>query len=50
MPGQSRLLLLVGGWLSIRRPRLGRWVAAIATLYLVALAVAWFFMSGKPAL
>jgi hypothetical protein len=42
------LLLLVGGWLSIRRPRLGPWVAAIATLYLVALAVAWFFMSGKP--
>ena len=42
------LLLLVGGWLSIRRPKLGPWVAVIATLYLVALAVAWFFMSGKP--
>jgi hypothetical protein len=42
------LLLLVGGWLSIRRPRLGPWIAGIAAVYLVALAVAWFFMSGKP--
>jgi hypothetical protein len=44
------VVLLVSGWFSIRRPRLGPWVAAIATLYLVALAVAWFFMSGKPSL
>jgi len=42
------LALLVIGWLAIKRPRLGGWVAAVATLYLVALAVAWFFMSGKP--
>jgi hypothetical protein len=42
------VLLLLGGWLSIRRPRLGPWVAGIATLFLVALAVAWFFMSAKP--
>ena len=44
------VLLLVGGWFSIRKPRLGRWVAGIATIYLAALAVAWFFMSGKPSL
>jgi len=42
------ILLLLGGWFSIRRPRLGPWVAGVAALYLVALAVAWFFMSGKP--
>lgn len=44
------LLLLVLGWLAIRRPRLGGWFAGVATLYLVALAVAWFFMSGKPSI
>jgi hypothetical protein len=44
------LLLLVVGWFSIRRPRLGGLVAGLATLYLVALAVAWFFMSGKPSI
>jgi hypothetical protein len=42
------LLLLLLGWLSVRRPRLGAWVAGISTLYLVALAVAWFYMSAKP--
>ena len=42
------LLLLAGGWFSIRRPKLGPWVAGIAAVYLVALAVAWFFMSAKP--
>jgi hypothetical protein len=42
------ILLLVVGWFSIRRPRLGGLLAGLATLYLVALAVAWFFMSGKP--
>jgi len=42
------LALLVLGWLVIRRPRLGGWIAALSTLYLVALAVAWFFMSAKP--
>jgi hypothetical protein len=42
------IILLIAGWFSIRRPRLGPWVAGVATLYLVALAVAWFLMSGKP--
>lgn len=44
------LLLLIFGWLAIRRPRLGVWLAGVATLYLVALAVAWFFMSAKPSI
>ena len=44
------LLLLVFGWLAVRRPRLGGVLAGVATLYLVALAVAWFLMSGKPSL
>jgi len=44
------IILIVLGWFSIRRPRLGPWVAGVATLYLVALAVAWFFMSGKPSI
>jgi hypothetical protein len=42
------LLLLVLGWFAIRRPRLGGWFVGVATLYLVALAVAWFYMSAKP--
>ncbi len=42
------VLLLVFGWLSTRRPRLGGVLAGLATIYLVALAVAWFFMSAKP--
>ena len=42
------IILLIAGWLSIRRPRLGPWVAGVATLYLIALGVAWFFMSAKP--
>jgi hypothetical protein len=42
------IVLLIAGWFSIRRPRVGPWVAGVAALYLVALAVAWFFMSGKP--
>jgi hypothetical protein len=42
------IVLLIAGWFSIRRPRLGPWIAGVATLYLVALAIAWFFMSGKP--
>lgn len=47
--GAVLILLLLGvGWLAVRRPRLGPWLAGIATLYIVALAVAWFFMSGKP--
>jgi hypothetical protein len=42
------LLLLLFGWLSTRRPRLGGVLAALATIYLLALGVAWFAMSGKP--
>ena len=42
------LLLLIVGWLAVRRPRLGPWLAGVATLYLIALGVAWFFMSAKP--
>jgi hypothetical protein len=44
------LLLLVFGWLSTRqrRRRIDWVVAALATIYLVVLAVAWFFMSYKP--
>jgi hypothetical protein len=48
--GLFTLLLLVFGWLSTRRPRLDGVVAALATIYLVVLVVAWFFMSGKPSL
>jgi uncharacterized membrane protein YhiD involved in acid resistance len=44
------LALLVLGWLAIKRRRLGGWVAGLSTLYLIALAVAWFFMSGKPSI
>jgi hypothetical protein len=40
--------LLILGWLAIKRPRLGGWVAVLATLYLIALGVAWFYMSAKP--
>jgi hypothetical protein len=42
------LLLLIFGWLAIKRPRLGGWLAALATVYAVALGVAWFYMSAKP--
>jgi len=42
------LALLALGWLAVRRPRLGPWLAGLATLYLIALGDAWFFMSGKP--
>jgi hypothetical protein len=43
--------LLVLGYLSARRDGRGRLAiafAALAPVYLVALAVAWFAMSGKP--
>jgi len=39
--------LTLVAWLSTRRPRLGTALAGIATLYLGALGVAWFFMSTK---
>jgi len=42
------LLLLILGWLAIKRPRLGGWLAALSTIYVVALGVAWFYMSAKP--
>lgn len=44
------LLLLLLGWLSRRRPKLGGAVAALSLLYIAALAFAWFAMSGKPSL
>ena len=44
------IILLILSWLARRRPRLGPWLAGVATLYALALAVAWFFMSAKPSL
>ena len=47
--GLFTLLLLIFGWQSTRRPgRLDGVVGSLASIYLVALAVAWFFMSAKP--
>ena len=34
-------------WLAPRRPRAGSALAGLASLYLVALGVAWFFMTTK---
>jgi hypothetical protein len=45
------LLSVVFGWLSVRKPDRGwptRTVTALAVLYLAALLVATFAMSGKP--
>jgi hypothetical protein len=45
------LLSLIFGWLSVRKPDRGwpaRTVTALAALYLAALLVAMFAMSGKP--
>jgi hypothetical protein len=45
------LLAVIFGWLSVRKPDRGwpaRTVAALALLYLAALLVAVFAMSGKP--
>jgi hypothetical protein len=42
------IVLLVLGWLALKRPRLGPWLAGVALVYALALGVAWFFMSGKP--
>jgi hypothetical protein len=48
--GIAILLMLVLGWLSRRRPNLGRAVAVLSVLYLLALGFAWFAMSYKPSL
>jgi hypothetical protein len=42
------LALLLVSWLAWKRPHLGSLVAALGTLYIVALGVAWFAMSYKP--
>jgi len=42
------LLLTLLAWLSKRRPWAGQLVAGLSSLYLVALGVAWFYMSAKP--
>jgi hypothetical protein len=45
------LLSLIFGWLSVRKPERGwpaRTVLALALIYLAALLVAMFAMSGKP--
>ena len=34
-------------WLAPRRPRAGTFLAGLASIYLVALGVAWFFMTTK---
>jgi hypothetical protein len=40
--------LTLVAWLALRRGRAGRLLAGLATLYLVLLGVAVFFMSAKP--
>jgi len=42
------LLLTLLAWLALRRARAGVWFAGLATLYVVALGVAWWAMSAKP--
>ncbi len=43
------LALTVLGWLALRRrPSVGRYFAGLASVYLVALGVAWWAMSAKP--
>jgi hypothetical protein len=48
-PG-ALLLIIVGilAWISIRKGRVLLAVPILASIYLLALAVAWFAMSGKP--
>jgi hypothetical protein len=36
------------GWLAPRRPKAGKFLAALSVLYLLALGVAWFAMTAKP--
>jgi asparagine N-glycosylation enzyme membrane subunit Stt3 len=51
-PGAVLLLVLgILAWLSLRRNGIGRLALAVpvlASVYLVALGVAWFAMSAKP--
>ncbi len=42
------LALTLFGWLAKRRAWAGQLFAGLSTLYLVALGVAWFYMSVKP--
>ena len=42
------LILTLLGWLALRRANVARWFTALAGLYLIALAVAWYAMSAKP--
>ena len=42
------LVLTLLAWLSRRRPGTTPWLAGLASLYALALGVAWFAMSGKP--
>ena len=43
------LALTVLGWLALRRkPGVARYFAGLASLYLLALGVAWWAMSAKP--
>jgi len=43
------VVLTVLGWLALRRkPSVARYFAGLASLYLVALGVAWWAMSAKP--
>ncbi len=48
-PG-ALLLIAVGilAWISVRKKRVLLAVPILASIYLLALAVAWFAMSGKP--
>ncbi len=48
-PG-ALLLIIVGilAWISIRKGRVVLAVPILASIYLLALAVAWFAMTGKP--
>ena len=48
-PG-ALLLIVVGilAWISVRKKRVLLAVPILASLYLFALAVAWFAMAGKP--
>ena len=51
--GDGGALVLIGltvlGWLALRRrPSVSRYFAGLASLYLVALGVAWWAMSAKP--
>jgi hypothetical protein len=36
------------GWFAPRRPKAGKFLAALSVLYVIALGVAWFAMSAKP--